>query len=57
MTDETAIRCAHCHGAVTLTLEELPRRAQRVPQAWICPYCFKRNEGTFAALLKTVMKR
>ena len=51
------IRCAHCHGAVTLTFEEMPRRVQNLRQAWICPYCFKKNEGAFPALLKSVMKR
>jgi len=42
---------------VTLTLEALPRAPQSRVQPWICPYCFKKNEGTFPALLKSVMKR
>jgi len=51
------IRCAHCRGAVTLTFEDLSRVPQSRVQPWICPYCFKKNEGTFPALLKSVVKR
>jgi hypothetical protein len=42
---------------VTLTFEDLPRAPQSRVQPWICPYCFKKNEGAFPALLKSVVKR
>ena len=55
---EKPIRCTHCRGAVTITFEVSRKRApQSRRQAWVCPYCFKKNEGVFPALLQNVMKR
>jgi hypothetical protein len=48
------IHCAHCHDAVTLQFEDwqpdgsAADRAQR----WLCPSCFRINEGTFPAVVK-----
>lgn len=52
------VRCAHCAGAVLLQFENwTPTNppTDRV-QPWVCPYCWKKNEGTFPALLKSATK-
>ena len=52
------IQCATCHGAVTLQLAAWPPD-QPIPQtqAWVCPYCFSKNEGGFPGRLAWVTRR
>jgi hypothetical protein len=46
---------------MTLQFEEWPEGGERLmaslPQSWICPHCFKKNDGKFPVLLKWVTKR
>ena len=52
------IACSHC-GA-TMILHFAPLAPEQPPrerlQAWVCPFCWQPNEGTFTATLESVTK-
>ena len=49
--------CALCGGAVTLQFSGKPlTNPDAEHQAWVCPYCMKKNEGRFPFLLAWVRK-
>jgi hypothetical protein len=41
------LRCARCQGEVTLQMTAKLLNPPNDRQWWACPYCQKRNDGTF----------
>jgi len=52
------VACTRCGGEMILHFAPpVPHQApQERLQAWVCPFCWQPNEGTFAATLESVTK-
>ena len=51
--------CSHCGGLLTLQFEPLTATGSQPSshvQPFVCPYCLKKNDEAFPALLKWVWK-